>query len=124
VHAWGGTLHKKLGKLKDAHYPYKSPTPFMIESLARFTFVTEIACGDFHSIALDEEGRLFTWGGGGISYNKGQCGHGDENDRDEPTQVEFFDGVKVIKIAAGGYHTLACTNSHDVYAWGQGVYGE
>lgn len=42
VHAWGGTLHKKLGKPKDAHYPMKSPMPFLIESLLH-TFVVDIA---------------------------------------------------------------------------------
>lgn len=123
VHAWGGNLYKKLGKPIDAHYPMKSPMPFLIESLLH-TFVVDIACGDFHSMALDEEGRIYTWGGGGASYNKGQCGHGDENDYNEPKQVDFFDGVRVLKIAAGGFHTLASTDNHDVYAWGQGVYGE
>lgn len=43
VHSWGGTLHKKLGQKKDIHYPYKSPTPYLIESLARKAFMTDIA---------------------------------------------------------------------------------
>jgi alpha-tubulin suppressor-like RCC1 family protein len=30
-----------------------------------------IDCGDFHSVALDIEGRLYSWGGGGAAYNKG-----------------------------------------------------
>ena len=33
VHSWGGTLHKKLGKKKDMHYPMNSPAPYLIESL-------------------------------------------------------------------------------------------
>jgi len=86
--------------------------------------VTDIACGDFHSIALDEDGRLYSWGGGGASYNKGQCGHGDEKDYEGPKQVEFFDGIQVAKITAGGFHTMVSTDNHDVFAWGQGVYGE
>jgi hypothetical protein len=24
-----------------------------------------VDCGDFHSVALDQNGRVFTWGGGG-----------------------------------------------------------
>jgi alpha-tubulin suppressor-like RCC1 family protein len=124
VHSWGGTLHKKLGQKKDIHYPYKSPTPYLIESLARKAFMTDIAWGDFHSLALDDEGRLYSWGGGGASYNKGQCGHGDEKDAEHPKQIEYFDGIRIIKLTAGGFHTLVCTENHDVFAWGQGVYGE
>ena len=94
VHSWGGTLHKKLGKPKDAYYPLKVPMPYLIESLLH-TVIIDIAWGDFHSMALDEDGRLYTWGGGGASYNKGQWGHGDENDEDDPKFVEFFDGVRI-----------------------------
>ena len=90
-----GVVHytNKLGKKKDMHYPMNSPAPYLIESLLD-VYIADIDWGDFHSMALDDEGRLYTWGGGGISYNKGQCGHGDDNDVDDPKQVEFFDGVK------------------------------
>ena len=33
--------------------------------------VIQVECGDFHSVALDQTGRIFSWGGGGASYNKG-----------------------------------------------------
>ena len=33
--------------------------------------IIQIDCGDFHSVALDSEGILYTWGGGGAAYNKG-----------------------------------------------------
>lgn len=33
--------------------------------------VVQIGCGDFHSVALSDSGILFTWGGGGKTYNKG-----------------------------------------------------
>ena len=124
VHSWGGTLHKKLGKKKDEYFPHKSSTPYLIEYLSRRTFVTDIACGDFHSVALDQEGRIYTWGGGGLSYNKGQCGHGNEEDVESPKQIEYFEGVRISKITAGGYHNLALTENQDVFSWGQGVYGE
>lgn len=47
----------------------------------------QVDCGDFHSVALDHKGRVFTWGGGGSSYNKGQCGHGHLHDVESPEQV-------------------------------------
>jgi len=33
--------------------------------------IVDISCGDFHSVALEESGTVYTWGGGGASYNKG-----------------------------------------------------
>jgi len=35
-------------------------------------------------MALDQYGAVYTWGGGGQSYNKGQCGHGVDEDIDTP----------------------------------------
>jgi alpha-tubulin suppressor-like RCC1 family protein len=46
--------------------------------------IIQIDCGDFHSMALDSEGKLYTWGGGGPAYNKGQCGHGHSEDIENP----------------------------------------
>ncbi len=39
--------------------------------------------------------------------------------------VEFFErnNIKVAKIAAGVYHTVALTAEGDVYSWGRGLYG-
>lgn len=87
-------------------------------------YITDIDCGDFHSLALDDEGRLYSWGGGGQSYNKGQCGHGNDHDVSEPKQVQFFDGVRVTQVCAGSFHTLAVTENGHAYAWGHGSYGE
>jgi len=50
--------------------------------------VIAIDCGDFHSLALDETGALYSWGGGGVDYNRGQCGHGNFEDAEGPKQVK------------------------------------
>lgn len=34
--------------------------------------IVQIDCGDFHSLALENNGTLYSWGAG----DKGQCGHG------------------------------------------------
>ena len=38
-------------------------------------------------------------------------------------QVNFFEGRKVTKIAAGGFHSLAVTADNEIFGWGKGVYG-
>ena len=35
-------------------------------------------------MALDGSGKVYTWGGGGSKFNKGQCGHGDFADVEFP----------------------------------------
>ena len=75
-------------------------------------------------MALDQYGVVYTWGGGGQSYNKGQCGHGDFADTDLPTIVRGLQHKQVKKISAGGFHTLAATEDDELYAWGSGTYGE
>ena len=67
---------------------------------------------------------MFTWGGGGSSYNKGQCGHGHLKDTEYPTQVEQLADHKVVSIAAGGFHNLAATVEDKVFSWGSGIYGQ
>lgn len=78
VWAWGGTLHKKLGQ--------REGRPAMIASLKN---IVAIDCGDFHSAALNNDGDLYTWGGGGRDYNKGQLGHGHLNDVEHPEKVKL-----------------------------------
>jgi alpha-tubulin suppressor-like RCC1 family protein len=36
--------------------------------------------------------------------------------------VPALDGIKIVDIAAGAYHTLAVSVDGDVYAWGDNTY--
>ena len=38
--------------------------------------------------------------------------------------MEFFKGMPVTMVAAGGYHTMAVTDDHELYCWGASTYGE
>ena len=86
--------------------------------------IVQIDCGDFHSVALDTEGKVFTWGGGGPAYNKGQCGHGHNDDVEQPLEVESLTHKTVVKVSAGGFHTLVLSSDNELYSWGSGTYGE
>lgn len=127
VHSWGGSLHKKLGANSDpihTAFHSKDPnSPHLVEELYG-KHIIDIDCGDFHSIALDGNGNVYTWGGGGKTYNKGQCGHGDYDDVNQPRQIAAFVGKKVSKISAGGFHSVALTTQNELYVWGAGVYGD
>ena len=118
VYTWGGNLHKKNAKLS------KGVTKPGIISALQGVYIISVGCGDFHSVALSSDGEVYSWGGGGASYNKGQCGHGHCNNSDQPTVIASLKKKEVIKISCGGYHTLALTSNNELYAFGAGLFGE
>ena len=73
-----------------------------------------ICCGLHFTLSLDEDGQVLQWG----------------VDVDEvlraPTRVapRFFRGARVTRIACGRKHSLALTDTHEVYSWGLGSSGQ
>ena len=51
--------------------------------------IVKVACGANHSMAMDTDGRVYTWGFGGY----GRLGHGDVKNALEPRAVELFSKV-------------------------------
>ena len=118
IYGWGGNLYNKLGQTNGL---CGLPSKIYIKRK-----IISISCGDYHSCALSENGVLYSWGGGGESYNKGQCGHGTKKDIDFPKKVEFFTkkGLHVIKVSCGGYHTIAMDENYQLYGFGKGIFGQ
>ena len=66
LHAWGAGGTGQLGTGKSR--PYEG-----LPKMVSFKYpLRQIACGDMHSAAIDDRGRVFTWGNG----DAGQLGHG------------------------------------------------
>jgi alpha-tubulin suppressor-like RCC1 family protein len=81
-------------------------------------FVSAIAAGEEHSVALKSDGTVWTWG-----WNRdGQLGDGTATRRSTPVQVIGLTGVTAI--SAGGYHTVAVKSDGTVWAWGQNLFGQ
>ncbi|EDV24451.1 uncharacterized protein TRIADDRAFT_56257 [Trichoplax adhaerens] len=81
--------------------------------------VTDIACGDEHTVVVTENGRLFTFG----NNEWGQLGIGSNKTRNKPTTVKALKPEKITHVAAGRFHTLAVTDSNKLYSFGQGSEG-
>ncbi|OQR95984.1 regulator of chromosome condensation (RCC1) [Achlya hypogyna] len=101
-----------------------------------------MALGARHSMALSDDGVVYTWGAGEF----GQLGHGDPHDADnELFQREFdphtsrhypvidlplkldkslFDDVQIVAIACGYYFCVALAADGCVYTWGEGSDGQ
>ncbi|KAL7559786.1 hypothetical protein ACA910_019786 [Epithemia clementina (nom. ined.)] len=66
-------------------------------------FVTQVACGKYHTVVLTRQGHVFTWGYG---YN-GQLGHGSYYENLIPHRVEKLKGYHVEHVGADGLYTWA-----------------
>ncbi|HXT11629.1 MAG TPA: immunoglobulin domain-containing protein [Candidatus Angelobacter sp.] len=74
---------------------------------ANLNDIVGIAGGDYHSVALHENGTLIAWG-----YD----GDGQTN---VPTSA-----LRFVSVAAGAGHNLAITENGGVIAWGRNDYGQ
>jgi oligopeptide transport system substrate-binding protein len=83
--------------------------------------VIAIAVGRNHSMALDDNGDVYTWGAN--SY--GQLGLGDTKNRSVPSKVTLPKGASEVKsIAAGGHHSMALDKAGNLYTWGANGCGQ
>lgn len=81
-------------------------------------FAPAIAAGDYHCLALKDDGTLWDWGDNGY----GQLGDGTTVNKNAPARVVSLSDV--FAVAGGGNHTLALTGGGRVWAWGDNVNGQ
>ncbi|KAK9277182.1 hypothetical protein L1049_006721 [Liquidambar formosana] len=98
VYTMGSTVYGQLGSpVADG----KVPT--CIEGKIANSFVEEIACGSYHVAVLTSKTEVYTWGKGA----NGQLGHGDTDDRNTPTLVDFLKDKQVKTVVCGSNFTAA-----------------
>lgn len=89
--------------------------------------LVQIACGKAHTLLLepiipdkDRKGAVFSFGNG----SRGELGHGTVASDQFPAVVEGTEGLKIVKIAVGGWHSAALSDIGDVYLWGWNESGQ
>ncbi|XP_057856475.2 RCC1 domain-containing protein RUG3, mitochondrial [Cryptomeria japonica] len=82
--------------------------------------ISAISCGGFFTLALTSSGELWSWGGNS-NY---ELGRGNKGNDWRPRPIRSLEGVRIIQIASGGYHSLALTDDGKVFTWGHGGHGE
>uniref|UniRef100_A0A7S2AQB8 RCC1-like domain-containing protein n=1 Tax=Octactis speculum TaxID=3111310 RepID=A0A7S2AQB8_9STRA len=124
VFAWGNPKYGKLGL--GAETSGDVLVPAEVDAFGGVPIVS-VVCGENHSAAVDEKGRLWTWGYGGGSWlsGGGMLGHGNENQLDTPKLVESLveEGVTVKTVCCGELHTSILTDDGEVMSCGAGEYG-
>ena len=82
-----------------------------------------IAVGDKHSLAIDENGKLFAWGDN--SY--GQLGNGTSLDTNVPVAVStagFPADTSFVSVAANSDTSFALSSVGKLYGWGNNANGQ
>ncbi|XP_023915752.1 ultraviolet-B receptor UVR8 [Quercus suber] len=114
--AWGSGEDGQLGignnEEKEWAYPIKALDSYSVRS---------VVAGSRNSLAICDDGKLFTWG-----WNqRGTLGHPPETKTENiPSQVKALANVKIVQAAIGGWHCLAVDEQGRAYAWGGNEYGQ
>ena len=75
--------------------------------------IEEISIAEFHSLALNEKGEIYGWGGNlfnKLGQTNGLCGL--------PSKI--YIKRKIISVACGDYHSCALSENGVLYTWGGG----
>lgn len=122
--SWGNNGFGQLGNDNSG----SSSTPVTVvqsNGKAPLAGVKAVAAGGNHSLALRRDGTVWAWGYNGY----GQLGVNSFASSSSAVKVEGVPGVNalpadIIKIAAGGSHSLAVDAQGRVWAWGYNGYGQ
>ncbi|XP_062565978.1 E3 ubiquitin-protein ligase HERC2 [Armigeres subalbatus] len=83
--------------------------------------IKKVAVGLEHCLLLTGNGDVYSWGCG----LRGQLGNGEITaHQEQPQLVEALAGVKIVDVAAGGWHSAAISAFGDVYCWGWNSKGQ
>eukprot|EP01084_Bolivina_argentea_P084995 153648_1 len=77
--------------------------------------IVKVGCGHTFNIALDNNGKVYTWGFGRF----GQSGNGHINDTHEPQMIESLKHEIVVDIECGAGYLCAVTVNGDCFMWGK-----
>lgn len=118
---WGGSLYSGAGALGlGSKTSAPLPTPISLNER-----VTQVACGQQHSLFLSDSGAVYATGHGAY----GLLGTGDAGDELLPVKLSalettLLEGERVKKIACGGSFSAFITNKGNLYVWGRNDSGQ
>jgi len=123
IFAWGNNSNGNFG---NGNYT-NSLIPILVTpnfDLGVGEKIVYITAGEFHTLALSSDYRIFIWG----SNIYGEFGTTSPSKSNVPiemtellmTELEY----PIIDIAAGGYSTMVITSNGTVATWGNALYGQ
>jgi regulator of chromosome condensation len=118
VVAWGCGQQNQLGRRIIERNKMSSLIPQGV-GLPRGK-IAKIACGSYHSFAIDKEGQVYGWG----LNNFGEIGVESNAGEDDavilrPAKLTYLDDFNITEIDGGEHHSLACSDKGDLLTWGR-----
>lgn len=82
--------------------------------------IVKIACGAYHSFAIDNKGKVWGWG----LNNFGELGDPSNAGSDDavvlkPVKIDLLDDHNITDIDGGNHHSLACSDKGQLFTWGR-----
>jgi len=118
LYSMGSNEHGQLGLGFSADVLPSVKLPTLVSDLN----VKSVACGRYHSLALNDKGSAYGWG---------QADHGAIGVRisssDEPSVIQFsgkYADAQVKDISCGSYHSCFLSTKGEVFSCGQGDKGQ
>jgi alpha-tubulin suppressor-like RCC1 family protein len=116
---------KHWGELAAVVEPKHLTNPTTVDGIEQLRFKT-IAAGNRFSVAINEKGRIFTWGyanNGRIGNNPSTKKEFEKIEMRVPGQILGLDSMQFIKVSCGNSHAIALGDKGDVIVWGFGTLG-
>lgn len=118
VYAWGSGQQNQLGRrvVERTRLQGLTPREFGLPRKA----IKYVACGSYHSFAIDNKDRVWAWG----LNNYGEAGIPEGSGEDaaivaKPEEVTTLSGRGVTCLHGGGHHSIAVTGEGDCLVWGR-----
>ena len=121
IYCWGEGEWGALGTNSTTNVT--TPTPVDDSGALNGKKIIQVATGDFHTCALDADGKAYCWGYG----LNGENGNGVNRQENAPVAVDttgVLAGKKLTQIATGLNHNCAVDTEGAVYCWGENKSGE
>lgn len=112
VYSWGSNDYGQLGLGQNERFK-SSP-----EKLRLLHDIVQLSCGDFHVLALNKNGEVYSWGQG----TDGQLGLGTTSNQATPSLIKSLG--KVSRVECGGGHSAFITSEFKLMMCGRGTDGQ
>lgn len=125
VWAWGNGQQNQLGRRVTERNLIEALIPnrvgFHDTSVKRPSQkMVQVACGDYHSMAIGEDGHVWAWGANNYAET-GYPNNAGDNDASVPAPkvILSLEDHEVLSLACGSHHNVAVTKTGQLLTWGR-----
>lgn len=119
IFSWGSGEKGQLGRKILERHNKNGLIPQCV-NLIRGSRYERVVCGSYHTLAVDDQQRVFSFG----LNNYGQLGLGDHEERMNLDLIGSLEDKKIVDMGAGEHHSIVLTDKGEVYGFGRGDSGQ